>query len=218
MSSPQPRTAANRCSSCSTARPKASNSPCRPGRMSRAGRPCSTPPRTPCWRSRPPSRQARNERAGHARSWPSRASHDEANPFGPLIAARARHLSPLGAGRAAGRAGASNRPARWRERTTAGSSSPLPARRPGTRYRFRIDDEIEVPDPASHFQPDDVHGPSEVIDHAYRLAVARAGSAGPGTKRLSRTACRHVHAEKARSARRSTSSTICRDRHHRASN
>ena len=36
---------------------------------------------------------------------------------------------------------------------------------PGTRYRFRIDDEIEIADPASHFQPDDVFGVSEVIDH-----------------------------------------------------
>jgi maltooligosyltrehalose trehalohydrolase len=39
----------------------------------------------------------------------------------------------------------------------------------GTRYKFRIDDEIDVPDPASAFQPDDVSGPSEVIDHdSYR--------------------------------------------------
>ena len=35
----------------------------------------------------------------------------------------------------------------------------------GTLYKFRIDDEIDVPDPASHFQPRDVSGPSEVIDH-----------------------------------------------------
>ena len=35
----------------------------------------------------------------------------------------------------------------------------------GTRYQFRIDDEIDVPDPASAFQPEDVFGPSEVIDH-----------------------------------------------------
>jgi len=35
----------------------------------------------------------------------------------------------------------------------------------GTRYKFRIDDEVDVPDPASAFQPDDVFGPSEVIDH-----------------------------------------------------
>jgi maltooligosyltrehalose trehalohydrolase len=36
----------------------------------------------------------------------------------------------------------------------------------GTRYKFRIDDEIDVPDPASAFQPEDVFGPSEVVDHA----------------------------------------------------
>jgi len=34
----------------------------------------------------------------------------------------------------------------------------------GTRYRFRIDGSVLVPDPASRFQPDDVHGPSEVVD------------------------------------------------------
>ena len=43
----------------------------------------------------------------------------------------------------------------------------------GARYKFRIDDEIDVPDPASAFQPDDVSGPSEVIDHAsYRWRAA----------------------------------------------
>lgn len=35
----------------------------------------------------------------------------------------------------------------------------------GARYKFRIDDDIDVPDPASSFQPEDVFGPSEVIDH-----------------------------------------------------
>jgi malto-oligosyltrehalose trehalohydrolase len=35
----------------------------------------------------------------------------------------------------------------------------------GARYKFRIDGEIDVPDPASAFQPDDISGPSEVIDH-----------------------------------------------------
>jgi 1,4-alpha-glucan branching enzyme/maltooligosyltrehalose trehalohydrolase len=34
----------------------------------------------------------------------------------------------------------------------------------GSRYRFRIDGGMQVPDPASRFQPGDVHGPSEVID------------------------------------------------------
>jgi maltooligosyltrehalose trehalohydrolase len=37
--------------------------------------------------------------------------------------------------------------------------------RAGARYKFRIDDDIDVPDPASAFQPEDVSGPSEVIDH-----------------------------------------------------
>jgi malto-oligosyltrehalose trehalohydrolase len=34
----------------------------------------------------------------------------------------------------------------------------------GTRYRYRIDGELLVPDPAARFQPGDVHGASEVID------------------------------------------------------
>jgi maltooligosyltrehalose trehalohydrolase len=43
----------------------------------------------------------------------------------------------------------------------------LLARAPaGTRYRFRIDGGTLVPDPASRFQPDDVLGPSEVVDPA----------------------------------------------------
>jgi maltooligosyltrehalose trehalohydrolase len=36
--------------------------------------------------------------------------------------------------------------------------------RDGTRYRYRLGDGALVPDPASRFQPADVHGPSEVID------------------------------------------------------
>ena len=36
--------------------------------------------------------------------------------------------------------------------------------RAGIRYRFRINGDLAVPDPASRFQPEDVHGPSEVID------------------------------------------------------
>src|SRR5256885_12744344 len=38
--------------------------------------------------------------------------------------------------------------------------TPAPA---GTRYRYRIDDGLAVPDPASRYQPEDVLGPSEVI-------------------------------------------------------
>src|SRR5580692_4483046 len=40
------------------------------------------------------------------------------------------------------------------------------AARPGNRYRFRIDDVCLVPDPVSRFQPQDVYGPSEIIDPA----------------------------------------------------
>ncbi|MFT0167668.1 malto-oligosyltrehalose trehalohydrolase [Paraburkholderia mimosarum] len=39
----------------------------------------------------------------------------------------------------------------------------------GTLYRYRLDEHLAVPDPASRFQPRDVHGPSEVVDPcAYR--------------------------------------------------
>ena len=34
----------------------------------------------------------------------------------------------------------------------------------GSRYKYVIDGRVEVPDPASRFQPSDVHGPSEVVD------------------------------------------------------
>jgi maltooligosyltrehalose trehalohydrolase len=37
---------------------------------------------------------------------------------------------------------------------------------PGTKYFYQVDKEKDLPDPASHFQPDGVHGPSQVIDHS----------------------------------------------------
>src|SRR5260221_5344548 len=39
-----------------------------------------------------------------------------------------------------------------------------PGVRPGARYRVRLDDDDVRPDPASRFQPDGPHGPSEVVD------------------------------------------------------
>ncbi len=39
--------------------------------------------------------------------------------------------------------------------------------KPGTRYKFRLNGEMERPDPASRFQPEGVHGPSEVVDPAF---------------------------------------------------
>jgi len=39
----------------------------------------------------------------------------------------------------------------------------------GDRYRLRIDDEIDVPDPASRFQPEGVNGPGEILDpHSFQ--------------------------------------------------
>jgi len=37
---------------------------------------------------------------------------------------------------------------------------------PQTRYLYRLDDSHEYPDPASRFQPEGVHGPSEIVDLA----------------------------------------------------
>ena len=45
--------------------------------------------------------------------------------------------------------------------------------RVGSRYSFGLPSGLKVPDPASRYQPDDVHGPSEVIDpSAYRWSDA----------------------------------------------
>lgn len=37
---------------------------------------------------------------------------------------------------------------------------------PGSLYRYWLDDELLRPDPASQSQPQDVHGPSQVVDHS----------------------------------------------------
>jgi maltooligosyltrehalose trehalohydrolase len=38
---------------------------------------------------------------------------------------------------------------------------------PGARYKYRLNGEAEFPDPASRFQPEGVHGPSEVRDISF---------------------------------------------------
>ncbi|HEY2864423.1 MAG TPA: malto-oligosyltrehalose trehalohydrolase [Casimicrobiaceae bacterium] len=48
-------------------------------------------------------------------------------------------------------------PGGWFELTTRGAGH-------GTRYRYRIDDELLVPDPASRHNPHDADGPSAVVD------------------------------------------------------
>jgi len=38
---------------------------------------------------------------------------------------------------------------------------------PGALYRYRLDGVLERPDPASQFQPQDVHGPSQIVDSQF---------------------------------------------------
>ena len=45
----------------------------------------------------------------------------------------------------------------WHELVSAGAHA-------GSRYRYVLPDGLKIPDPASRFQPEDVAGPSEVID------------------------------------------------------
>lgn len=42
----------------------------------------------------------------------------------------------------------------------------VPTAHAGSRYRFRLPDGLLVPDPASRYNPEDIHGPSEVVDPA----------------------------------------------------
>jgi malto-oligosyltrehalose trehalohydrolase len=49
------------------------------------------------------------------------------------------------------------RPDGWYEMQVADAGA-------GARYRYLVDGETKVPDPASRFQPDDVHAASEVVD------------------------------------------------------
>jgi malto-oligosyltrehalose trehalohydrolase len=52
-----------------------------------------------------------------------------------------------------------HQPEGWFELVTVGAH-------PGSRYCYVLQDGLQVPDPAARFQPEDVHGPSEVIDPA----------------------------------------------------
>ena len=55
-------------------------------------------------------------------------------------------------------------PARSMESRPEGWHEIVASAHPGTRYRFVLPDGTRIPDPASRFQPGDVHGASEVVD------------------------------------------------------
>ncbi len=81
---------------------------------------------------------------GRFRLWaPSATSVDVVFDDGP---ARLSAMSPVGGG--------------WFEAI-------IPELAAGALYRFRIDGKMDVPDPASRHQPNDVHGPSAVVDPDY---------------------------------------------------
>src|SRR3954447_11458771 len=54
----------------------------------------------------------------------------------------------------------------------------------GDRYRYRVDGTGPFPDPAARFQPEGVHGPSEVVDPS-RFAWTDSAWKGPDRDRLS---------------------------------
>ena len=49
---------------------------------------------------------------------------------------------------------------------------------PGTRYFYSLDGEEGLPDPASRFQPEGVHGPSQVVEIRPAVPVALSGWSG----------------------------------------
>ena len=53
----------------------------------------------------------------------------------------------------------------------------------GDLYRYVIDGEIAVPDPASRFQPAGVHGASEIVDPAAFAWADGGWLGGPGRRR-----------------------------------
>ena len=80
----------------------------------------------------------------------------------------------------------------------------------GTRYRFPLDDGTAVPDPASRYQPDDVHGASEVIDPLAYGGGTTAGAAGRGRKRFSTRCMSAPSRQRGPSGPRSAGWTISR--------
>ncbi len=68
-------------------------------------------------------------------------------------------------------------------------SGSIPNARAGALYRYRLDGRDAFPDPASRFQPDGPHGPSQVIDPSI-FEWTDAGWLGP---RLDRAVLYELH-------------------------
>ena len=87
----------------------------------------------------------------------------------------------------------------------------------GTLYRFALPDGLKVPDPASRFQPQDVHGPSEVIDPAAYRWTDQGWRGRPWHEAVRlRTPCRRLHAGRHLPRRDRTARSSGEARRHRA--
>ncbi len=193
---PRPRTAASRCSSCSTPPRTASSSRCRNWQnVATLDRACSTPrPIRPWPRKRPKPPGAKLIASPGFDPGLRGQAMIEASPFGPLITpdgvifrlwapgAQARRACCIGETHADARA-----------RTTAGSSSTMPGARPG--------DALPIPHRRRDRRarsgvalPARGRARAERGDRSgLRLADARLDGPAVARMRVPRTACRHVH-------------------------
>ncbi len=101
--------------------------------------------------------------AGRSRRGATRRAH--VMPFGAVLVDGGVRLPPVGTGARAASSGCRTAArAPMQAHADGWFSLHVPGAAAGTRYAFRIDGGTTVPDPASRFNPDDVHQPSEVVD------------------------------------------------------
>lgn len=123
--------------------------------------PRTTTTTIPAWRRLPIGVEVNADGTAHARVWAPRRKSVELVTFGDGGAAD--RVVPL---------------AREDDGYFSGCASGLKA---GTRYRYRLDGGDAFPDPASRYQPDGPHGPSQVIDPTFSWTdagwrgISRAG-------------------------------------------
>ena len=112
-------------------------------------------------------------------------------PFGATVGGRRRTLRGLGTlGARALPSRSTAAASRWNGPHKGSIYCFDPDAVPGARYAFRFDTtDIAIPDPASRFNPDGVHAPSEVVDADARSnGTTTTGEDGPGPKPSS-TSC-----------------------------